>query len=191
MDPYTHPARGPLAGMRAFVAVEVPPVVLDGTPTGSDAQPAHITLQFLGEVSPGQVVGVESALRSVGATTAPIGVEMQGVGAFPGPARPRVTWVGVGRGKDQLVELARRVGEALAPVGFRPEPRAFIPHVTLFRVRSAADATRARALLDQGPTGPLASGTISELLLKESLLSRTGAVHRVVSRVALVGPHTP
>ena len=173
--------------MRVFVAVEVPAVEVDGTLTGTQVQPAHITLEFLGEASPTQVTAVAQSLAHVAAETAPIEVEIEGVGAFPSLQRPRVAWVGVGRGSERLVDLARRVGASLAPLGFPAESRSFVPHVTLFRVRSPADARRAHALLSRPPVGPLASGVVLELLLKESLLSRSGAVHRVVASSPLAG----
>ena len=174
--------------MRAFVAVDVPAVVVDGSSTGSDAQPAHITLQFLGDTPDSQVGEVSQAIARVAAETAPIDVDIQGVGAFPTPQRPRVVWVGVGRGSQRLVDLALRVGVSLTALGFPPGSRAFLPHVTLFRIRSPSDAQRARALLAGPPTGPLASGVIQELLLKESHLASGGTTHRVVARSTLRGP---
>lgn len=49
-------------------------------------------------------------------------------------------WIGVTEGKDSLIELARRVEAAVAPLGYPPESRGFSPHLTLGRCRSARNS---------------------------------------------------
>ena len=173
--------------MRAFIAVDVPTVTVRGAATGSEAQPSHLTLQFLGEVPDPQAEAIARALAPVAARTAPFDVVLEGVGAFPSPARPRVVFVGMGRGGRELVALAAAVAEATRPLGFLPEPRPFVPHVTLVRVRSSVERELALDLLDRPPAGPLAEGRVDALLLKQSRLGRAGAVHRVVARLPLGG----
>lgn len=173
--------------MRAFVAVDLPTAVVSGWSTGSVDQPSHLTLQFLGDVPDDRVGAVRDALATVATGSAPFAVSLEGIGAFPGASRPRVVFVGVARGGPALVELAGAVHGALAPLGFAPEARPFVPHATLVRVRSGEERRRARELLDHPPSGPLADGRIVELLLKESRLDRAGAVHRVVARFPLGG----
>jgi 2'-5' RNA ligase len=174
--------------MRAFVAVEVPTVEVDGHPTGSTAQPSHVTLQFLGELADSNVGGVSAALAEVASQSSTFPVELSGVGLFPSPARPRVAWVGVGEGSDQMVALAGTVGRALLPLGFAGEKRPFVPHVTLFRIRSPEDARRARELVSRRFERPFARGVVSELRLVESSMEPAGVVHRAVALFPLRGP---
>ena len=97
----------------------------------------HLTLRFLGSVQADLVDRiVEAATQAVHGFEA-FDVPMAGVGAFPGPRRPRVLWVGAGD-VPPLRRLHAALEEALAPLGFAPEERAFQPHVTIGRVHGHA-----------------------------------------------------
>jgi RNA 2',3'-cyclic 3'-phosphodiesterase len=162
--------------MRAFVAVEV---ARPGD-RGAGSAPEHLTLRFLGEVTPPQLEAIVPRLQEVARRVRPFRLVLAGVGAFPDPRRPRVVWTGVSVGRTELVELARQVREALEPiVGAESQP--FTPHLTLFRVRSPADQTAAVELLGgaRPPPAPR-EAEIQAFVLKESVLGRGGAVHRTL-----------
>lgn len=127
--------------MRAFIAVEIS----EGARTevarlqetlitaGADVKwveprNLHLTLKFLGEVPEEKIPALTESLGRTAAETPPFSFSLQGVGAFPRMEHPRVIWVGVQEGKEQLVQLAEKVG------GERP----FSPHLTIGRVRSGA-----------------------------------------------------
>lgn len=172
--------------MRAFVAVEVPPA--PGA-TAHGSAPEHLTLVFLGEVAQERVDPIAAALAPVAAQTAPFSVTLEGVGAFPGPDRPRVVWTGATEGSAELVQLANRTRDALAQEG-DPTRRenVFTPHLTLFRVRSPADHRRARDFL-RGTVPPPSPRRfrVESFALKESELSSRGATHRTVRGFRLTG----
>lgn len=172
--------------MRAFVAVEVPP------PSGESRRgpaPEHLTLLFLGEIPRERVDPIVEALLPVGSSTAPFALTLEGVGAFPSSERPRVVWTGATAGGDELERLAHRVREALANEGDRTRREAaFVPHLTLFRVRSSGDYRRARELLEgQIPPPSPRHFRVEEFVLKESELSSRGATHRTVRAFPLTG----
>jgi len=174
--------------VRAFVAIEVEPA---GTEEAPRRAPEHLTLDFLGEIDPAQVPAIVAALGTVGAATRPFDLVLDGIGAFPSPARPRVVWVGATEGRAEVVELARQVEAALRPIGF-PSPReAFEPHLTLFRVRSDRDRRRAIDLLERriAPPGPRRVA-VDRFVLKESVLEARGAIHRTLATVPLRGAPT-
>ena len=161
--------------MREFVAVDVGPEAERRPAT------AHLTLRFLGEVPPERNHLLGRLLAGVGRESAPFLLRLEGVGAFPTPARPRVVWVGVTRGRSEVAELARRVQAALAS-DFGPSPEEFVPHLTLFRVRSVQDRVVAQELLAGArPAPPPRDVLIDRLLLKESVLGPRGAVHRTIA----------
>ncbi len=172
--------------MRAFVAVEIPPLPGGAHPR---ANPEHLTLLFLGEIPKERVGPIGEALTPVGDDVAPFDATLEGVGAFPSPDRPRVVWVGVTQGSAELTRLASRVREALPGEGEPTRREAFAPHLTLFRVRSASDYRRALELLS-GTVPPPAPRRfrVHEFVLKESELSPRGATHRIVATFPLRGP---
>lgn len=166
--------------MRLFVAVEV------ASPLGGDRRaPEHLTLRFLGEVAPEKAARIPALLAPVGRTFAPFEIVLEGVGAFPTGDRPRVVWVGVGGGREEIARLAARVREALEP-DFGHEPGPFVPHLTLFRVRGPADRRAAQELLrGERPAPPARTVRIERFVLKESDLGPGGAVHRTVASFPL------
>lgn len=167
--------------MREFVAVDV-------RPPGERAYPRaapHLTLRFLGEVDPARNEAIAARLGTVAQAASSFVLRLEGVGAFPSPERPRVVWVGVSLGRTELVELARRVRVALEEeVG--PTPEEFVPHLTLFRVRSPADRLAAAELLSgRRPAPPPREVAVKDLLLVESVLGREGATHRTLASFPL------
>ena len=94
----------------------------------------HLTLQFLGEVEAERIPSLREALESAVAGHAAFRLGLRGAGAFPSAERPRVLWVGAGEGAAEASALAASVATALAPLGFAPEERPFVPHLTVGRV---------------------------------------------------------
>ncbi|HXY46479.1 MAG TPA: RNA 2',3'-cyclic phosphodiesterase [Thermoplasmata archaeon] len=172
--------------MRLFVAVEVGPPAEPPDGSGRHPAPEHLTLRFLGEVPRERLAEISSALADVAGATPPFDLVLEGVGAFPTSRNPRVVWVGVTQGRTEVLELAARVAAALDPT-FPPSSReSFVPHLTLFRVRSPSQRRRAEALLS-GAEPPPAPQTVHvrEIYLKESTLTPNGAQHRTLESWAL------
>ena len=144
---------------RAFVAVTLPYEVLSAVQqraAGLDVRGGratqvfqwHLTLQFLGEVE------LESVIVALEGFDVPGGrVRLGGAGAFPSARRGRVLWVGVAEGARVLAHLASGVAECLASIGFEPEAREFVPHVTLVRCPSPTDLRAPIAALGAAPIG--------------------------------------
>jgi RNA 2',3'-cyclic 3'-phosphodiesterase len=132
----------------------------------------HLTLKFLGGVETGRVDAVVAGLTGAAAGCPAFDVAVRGLGAFPSPTRPRVLWAAVAEGAAAMSVVARRVDEALGPLGFEPETRAFSPHVTLGRVRVPRSSPRlAEALADGGEFG---RQRVDRLVLMRSELSPRG-----------------
>lgn len=171
--------------MRLFVAVEVPPIELPIVPPRAPER--HLTLHFLGERPPEELPALRSAIARGVAGSGPIRLEFFGGGLFPGRSRPRVAWVGIGSGREELVRLRARVGRELAEAGLPTEAREFVPHLTLFRVRDAREAELARRVADALVGWRAGTASIDEIVLFESHLLPHGAEHRPVARFRLEG----
>jgi 2'-5' RNA ligase len=171
--------------MRAFVAVPVPRG--DTRDFGVDA-PDHLTLRFLGEIDPPTSEGLIRRLTPVVAAAPPFEFVLEGVGAFPSTARPRVVWRGVTRGAEELGGLAQSVRDAVELAGVPADPAPFIPHVTLFRVRSPRERERATRMLTPGALVPPAQVVpVESVHLVESELTPAGARHRSRALFPLAG----
>ncbi len=98
----------------------------------------HLTLKFLGDIQEQRIKPLMEALGEglSGERTCPaFALRGRGAGFFPDPRRPRVFWVGLGKGMEQARELATRVESTCAGLGFAREERTFRPHLTVARIK--------------------------------------------------------
>lgn len=113
----------------------------------------HITLAFLGSISPASVPEIAAKLEQVATRHAPFIVETGGLGAFPSPARARVLWYGVHHPAGRLEAIADEVRLAL-----NVQQAPFRSHVTLARRRNGGRRDPASPPLigiDSTPSGQL------------------------------------
>jgi 2'-5' RNA ligase len=117
---------------------------------------------------------------------APFSFNLTGLGAFPNRRQPRVIWTGVGEGKDQVIQLAASVENAVEACGLPPEDRPFSPHLTLARVKDPQDFTELWQAADQMKfTGKPIHAV--DVRLVWSTLTPKGPVYRDVESFPLRG----
>ena len=157
------------------------------------AEGMHLTLKFLGEVSPSRLPEIETALSRAAkglpagqAGTGSLKITVRGLGVFPNPKNPRVIWLGIEPEDDRLLRLYERIDRAMAPLGFRPENREFHPHLTLGRVKSSRggvdEMMKTLSVHHNVLAGECAPG---ELHLIESELKPGGAVYKKIRSFTL------
>jgi 2'-5' RNA ligase len=188
--------------MRLFVAVELPPDVLQSAASVSrelrvraaELSPAarltwippdrmHLTIRFLGEIDSARAASIVDAL-SLPFQTAAFSLAIGRPGAFPPRGAPRVLWLGLAGGATELHALEHEVSARLELAGFARETRAFSPHLTLARIREPHGLS-ARTLLD-GITVPEGTGgVIDAFTLFESRLSPRGPLYTAIRRTPL------
>lgn len=136
----------------------------------------HFTLAFLGEQEPGRVDAVREASQEAALACKPFALRFGGLGAFPEKGRPRVIWIGLSQGADELTRLQSGLARALAQRGFALEERAFVPHLTLGRVADDARLADSAALLGQPMSWPEAVA-VDRIRVMRSQLAPAGAVY--------------
>ncbi len=145
----------------------------------------HLTLKFLGEVSPETFAALREALALPLGVGGPLHLAAAGVGAFPSPQRVRVVWAGLTGDVAPLARAALTVEARVEPLGIAQESRPFRPHLTLGRARNPEGIRGAQELLAaEGPyRGPEFS--VSGLVLYESRLRPQGPEHLPRLAIAL------
>ena len=153
----------------------------------------HLTLHFFGDVAVERVPAITGALGRAAARSSPIPLGLAGAGCFPNLDRPRVLWVGLGGDTAGLARLQRDVEAQLAGLGYRPEARAFSPHLTLARMRDTAMPEDLRRLGQamRGLTVPVTAFTAESVALIRSDLRPAGAVYTTLAALTLGGEATP
>jgi 2'-5' RNA ligase len=103
----------------------------------------HLTLKFLGNITAEDVEKLRVRLREALGSYSSFDVTAGKVGCFPGGRRaPRVIWIGLEGAIDRLKEIAVKVDETCAGLGFDPETRPFKAHLTIGRVRRGSGGLR-------------------------------------------------
>ena len=176
--------------MRAFLGIGLPAGVREKIATataqvgGSRAPVAwtapanlHITLEFLGEISPERVASVERSMRAVASGTRPFSLEAEGGGAFPGTRNPRILWVGFLEPLELVRQLQQNMGNALSEAGFSPEDRPYHPHITVGRARGALPPAWGERFVHALSGKGFGVVPVSSFTLFESRLGPGGAVY--------------
>lgn len=150
----------------------------------------HITLKFIGETK--KIDEIEQSLSRVAAP--PFEITLRGTGFFT-PSSPRVFWVGI-EADAFLTELAKKIEDALAGLGFPRDEHPFQPHLTLARVGSGRpQGTRRdrnkpklyslRDKLGEATQTEFGTMTAQEFFLFQSQLSPGGAKYSKLAGFAL------
>ncbi|WP_322509636.1 RNA 2',3'-cyclic phosphodiesterase [Anaerolinea sp.] len=179
--------------IRAFVAIDLPEdlrhklgEIMDSlkkkTPRAVrwvPPQNIHLTLKFLGNVSPNNLNTLTQMLRQEALRHSPMQFSVGGLGAFPSKQRPRVIWVGV-HAPPALMDLQRCVDQETAVLGYPVEEREYSPHLTLGRVSQNVTALELRQIADalfDTHVGDLGVVRVTEIRLYRSDLQPGGSVY--------------
>jgi len=169
--------------MRTFVAIEVSDKdVLNSihkiqTELNIKAKPVelhnmHFTVQFLGEVSEEMIGKISDALNSIEFSA--FSITFASIGVFPNPNSPRVIWIGVTDGINELEKLAEMIRSKLSDIGFSPDKK-FKPHVTIFRVKNKIEDLTSK--LEKFSSCSFGKQLVSEIKLKKSELTPNGPIY--------------
>lgn len=103
----------------------------------------HLTLAFLGDIDDGAIDKLSIVLTGVASTQRPItGAQIDGMGWFGSPRRPRLIYAPVSSGRDVLA-FASVISGLCADLGIgKREQRPYVPHITLARVDGNAGDPR-------------------------------------------------
>jgi len=101
-----------------------------------------------------------------------------------------VLWVGIDDPGGSVRRLNERIEKTLAPLGLRRERRAFKPHVTLGRVRSAQNALELRAEVVKNTNFEAGISQATEITIYSSELGPDGPVHTVIGRAKFAAEPT-
>ena len=179
--------------VRAFIAVEIPIAVRQAVCVAiSDLQKAtgsfvrwvpmenmHLTLKFLGDISPSNVDMLTQMMRSEADLYHCFEIHLNGLGSFPNLKRPRVIYIGI-QAPAALVALHRGIESASRRLGYESEERGFAPHLTIGRVKQNVTATEQQTIrhaLEETKIDLLGKARVDSVHLYKSDLKPTGSIY--------------
>lgn len=193
--------------LRSFIAVELPGELQEAIARATAGLQAalprplvrwvapaniHLTLKFLGEVSPSNLEQLARSLRVEATNHAAFTASIGGAGAFPNPRRPRVVWIGC-EAPPALASLQRGVEAVCARLGYPSENRPFSPHLTIGRVGQTvapAELERLRQALQQTQIGVLGAFTVDAIHIFKSDLRPSGSIYTRLYSLPLQPTHS-
>ena len=140
---------------RLFTALEIPrdatlslSLLRGGLPGARwiDVENYHLTRRFLGDVVGHVADVIANALDRVHRRS--FQLQLAGVGAF-GSKKPHAVWAGVSA-SPELTALQAEIERICQRLGVPADPRKFMPHVTLARLRNSTAEDVARYLSARG-----------------------------------------
>jgi 2'-5' RNA ligase len=179
--------------LRAFIAVELPleirQTVCAATSTLRNEIGAlvrwvpienmHLTLKFLGDVSPPNVELLSQMLRAEMDLFNCFDLRLNGLGSFPNLKRPRVLYIGI-QAPAALEALQHGIESGSSRLGYGSEERGFSPHLTIGRVKQNVTATEQQAIrhaLENTQIDSLGTARVNSVELFKSDLKPTGSVY--------------
>jgi 2'-5' RNA ligase len=145
----------------------------------------HVTLNFLGEVGDTDLPAICRLVSDRARGFGPFHLNVEALGCFPHVRRPRVLWVGVGAGAEELVRLHDALEGPLFDLGCRREDRRFTPHVTLGRIKSTGPVDALSAEIQKRPRWQGGSQEVRALHVMGSTLTPQGPRYVVIGRAGL------
>lgn len=190
-----------MSAIRAFIAINLPLFLqkelgniieqLKGPDTEAvrwvPPENIHLTLKFLGDVSPANLEILKKILEAKASRYSPFEIRVGNLGAFPNQHRPRVIWVGI-QAPTALSNLYQGIENEAQRLGYAPEDRPFSPHLTLGRVAHNAAPQEVHQIGDKLSTiqvGELGVVTIDCIHLIRSDLRPHGAIYTSLYSTAL------
>lgn len=182
-----------MSSLRAFLAIEIPleikkkiaaEVVCLKKNSGQAvrwvaSENFHLTLKFLGEISPANVELLSQSLKAECSQHPPFDITVTGLGCFPNSHRPRVIWIGLTI-PPELNRFQYKLETVTARMGYATEDKSFSPHLTIGRVREQASPVELQNIhsaLETLHVGSLGTFTAQSVHLFKSDLKPAGPVY--------------
>jgi 2'-5' RNA ligase len=186
--------------MRIFIAIPLPstikeqlardtallqPKIKDGVRWVPN-QNIHLTLRFLGESNDIQVQRLTNVMTLIAALPV-FDITANHYGVFPAWKAPATIWLGIEKNED-LENLHNSIETLVQDCGFRPEKKAFQPHLTLARVKhnpSTNTISQIRHTFEPATTSITVPFQVNHVVLFQSILRPQGALYQALHTVAL------
>ena len=185
-----------MSKLRAFIAIDLSDEVVSGAvelarklaPSAPgvkwvERENLHLTLKFLGDVKENETWKICQAIQKSVANLPTFDVQFQGAGAFPKLQRPRTLWIGAGEGSKSLSELYNAIDDAMADLGFARDPKRFLPHLTIGRVKQPGPWLRdVSQIIEEYSELDIGYATVEEVVLYSSELTSDGPIYSPIGR---------
>lgn len=147
----------------------------------------HITLKFLGDVPANDIVSIQNIISEVAKGHKSLNASIKGTGVFPSERNPRVLWVGVDNGKEEIKNVFTDLENKLASIGISKEERGFTAHLTIGRIKYVKDINEFAQNISKHKEDLFGNFLVDGISLVKSTLTPKGSVYETLFKVKLGG----
>jgi 2'-5' RNA ligase len=181
-----------MENLRLFVAIKIDPTDQFETTYGFlkqaldfniikwvDLQNIHLTLKFIGDTNPEELLHIKEALAGACEGIKPFELKIANTGVFGSNYNPKVIWFGIDQ-NEMLQKLAQNISSNLETVGILGDRQNFVPHLTIGRIREIKDKKYFQQLMGRFHEVELQNQQVVGFELYESILRREGPIYNVI-----------
>ncbi|MFO7809803.1 MAG: RNA 2',3'-cyclic phosphodiesterase [Candidatus Delongbacteria bacterium] len=144
----------------------------------------HLTLKFLGDVGVDKISSINKKMELVAQQHDEFEAVLKGVGIFKNFYHPKVLWIGL-RNCPEFEKLKNDIENYISDIGFEVDFRKFAPHLTLGRFRYPGSIDQLKKFISDNQDTYFQNIRITEIILYESILKRSGPEYKVVEKYPL------
>ena len=137
------------------------------------AKQLHITLVFLGEQKESLLKNFTGIIEEIAVEKNCFEIELGKIEAFPNLQNPKVLFIPVVLGKEQIGSLVRILAERFVQMGIKLENREYHAHLTLGRVKKGNAVNEAVESLKNSLPEKLGTIKVNRIILYQSLFEKT------------------
>lgn len=187
--------------MRAFIAIDLPKKIKDYLgllqaklkQSGADVKwvapvNIHLTLKFLGDIDDKKTNQLIQILEDLSLNTPQFYLKLGIIKAFPNIKSPRIIWIGVNTGNNEVTQIAADLEEKMGKKGIPKEDKPFTPHITIGRVKSNLNReklTQSLTTLTTECDNSNCQFLVTKLILFKSTLTPKGPIYEAVKETSL------
>jgi 2'-5' RNA ligase len=144
----------------------------------------HITLKFLGETPEYYINSIDIIIQQILYNIHKFDIELKGCDFF-GKKSPQIIWIGLHQ-VEKLIFLQRMFNKSLQELGFTTETKAFIPHLTIGRIKKLKSSnSNFVKIIEKTSVKIIKPIEIKQVDLIQSKLEATGPVYKSIKSYPL------
>lgn len=152
--------------------------------TWANSNNFHLTLRFLGDTGPEQIVEVKQFISETAQHYFKFQFEIQGTGVFEKGGNPHVLFLKINP-NENLQKLAADVERRSVLLGFKSSKQNFSPHLTLGRIKFLINNKNFYSQVSQFEDTFIQQVSVSEIILYESILGQGPPVYKPIINTKL------
>ena len=144
----------------------------------------HITISFLGNINKKHIAEISNKIRE-SFLVEQFKISVEGTGLFPNQLSPKVFWLDIGRGREDLEVLHNRIENIVMPYKEINKKEFYIPHITIGRLKSNVKPRKIDTTFFLNALYSPCIIDVNSVQLYESKLDSFGANYTVLEKITL------